>query len=175
MRARARLSPGCLALAPLIASIATADTASVVTAQVAVVDARPSSRQTNSHAGTVLAPLQISTLGLPGGIVRSAYRATLAATGGTIPYNWSVTSGSLPPGLMLQASTGQISGNPTTRGQFISTIEVQDSSSPTARATSKSYVIFVSKSQVDTFGVVHQREYAGRIASIFIGTPIAEP
>jgi hypothetical protein len=44
---------------------------------------------------------------------RNPYSARLAATGGTIPYTWSLTSGTLPSGLALSASTGAIAGTPT--------------------------------------------------------------
>ena len=39
------------------------------------------------------------------------YSQTLASTGGTAPITWSITSGSLPNGLTLDATTGVISGN----------------------------------------------------------------
>ncbi|MBQ9565449.1 MAG: putative Ig domain-containing protein [Synergistaceae bacterium] len=41
----------------------------------------------------------------------TAYSAKVEATG-TTPITWSVTDGSLPPGLSLNASTGVISGTP---------------------------------------------------------------
>jgi hypothetical protein len=58
------------------------------------------------------APLQISTTSLPPGQVGTAYSATLTATGGTTPYSWSLTSGTLPAGLTLGASSGVIAGMP---------------------------------------------------------------
>ncbi len=55
------------------------------------------------------------------------YNRTLAATGGTTPYTWSVVSGSLPPGLSLNAATGVVSGRATTLGTFAFTVQVRDS------------------------------------------------
>jgi len=64
------------------------------------------------------------------GTVDVAYSRTLAATGGVTPYSWAVVSGSLPAGLGLNASTGEISGTPTTPGTANFTVEVSDSDSP---------------------------------------------
>jgi hypothetical protein len=58
------------------------------------------------------APLQISTTSLAPGQVGTAYSATLTATGGTTPYSWSLTSGTLPGGLTLGTSSGMIVGTP---------------------------------------------------------------
>ena len=59
-----------------------------------------------------VAPTVATGSPLPSGTVGSAYSKTLAATGGTTPYSWSVVSGSLPSGLSLSAS-GVISGTPS--------------------------------------------------------------
>ena len=74
----------------------------------------------------------ITTTTLPGGTENTAYSATLGATGGTTPYTWSVTSGSLPAGLSLAASTGLISGTPTGTGTSSFTVQVTDANSQTA-------------------------------------------
>jgi len=69
-------------------------------------------------------PLTITTAALPAGTVGTAYSATLAATGGTPPYTWSIASGALPTGLTLAASSGAISGTPTATGTANFTVKV---------------------------------------------------
>jgi len=69
--------------------------------------------------------LAISTTGLPAGVVGQAYSAQLNATGGAMPYSWSVASGALPAGLTL-SSSGAISGTPTTAGTTTFTAKVTD-------------------------------------------------
>ncbi len=59
---------------------------------------------------------------------------TLTATGGTSPYTWAVTFGSLPTGLTLDA-TGLLHGTPTAAGTFSFTVQVTDSVSATATAS----------------------------------------
>ena len=81
------------------------------------------------------APLTITTTLLPGGVRNTLYSATLSATGGTTPYRWSISSGSLPSGLSLNSTTGAISGTPTATGTFSFTVKVTDSGSPAQSAT----------------------------------------
>ena len=64
----------------------------------------------------------------PGGEVNVAYTDQLTVTGGTSPFTWSVASGTLPPGLTLNASTGLLSGTPTTAGTYSFTVKVTDNS-----------------------------------------------
>ncbi|TAK33725.1 MAG: hypothetical protein EPO21_12010 [Chloroflexota bacterium] len=76
--------------------------------------------------------LAVTTASLPNGQVGRAYRQTLAATGGTTPYTWSLSDGELPDGLTLNASAGVISGTPTTAGTSNFTVMVTDSTGGTA-------------------------------------------
>ena len=66
----------------------------------------------------------ISTVSLPAGAVDTAYSQTLAATGGTTPYSWSVSVGTLPAGLTLSTG-GVLSGTPTTAESSSFTVRVE--------------------------------------------------
>jgi hypothetical protein len=79
--------------------------------------------------------LSITTTSLPNGQVGSAYSAQLTATGGTAPYSWAITSGALPAGLALNASTGAITGTPTAAADPSLSFQVTDSANP-ARTSS---------------------------------------
>jgi hypothetical protein len=63
----------------------------------------------------------------PAGVVGTPYASTLIASGGTGPYSYSVTAGTLPAGLALGATTGAITGTPTAPGTFPFTVQVKDS------------------------------------------------
>jgi Putative Ig domain len=78
-------------------------------------------------------PLVITTTMLPAGTVDVPYDAQLGASGGTPPYTWSVTTGTLPNGLTLN-SNGLIAGTPTIAGGANFTVQVMDSSSPPVMA-----------------------------------------
>jgi hypothetical protein len=60
----------------------------------------------------------VSTTSLPSGKQGMTYTANLTATGGSGVYTWSLKSGSLPPGLSLNPSTGAITGTPTIANIF---------------------------------------------------------
>lgn len=50
---------------------------------------------------------------LPTGVVGASYSGVVLASGGTAPYKFIVSDGSLPAGLNLNGTTGAISGTPT--------------------------------------------------------------
>ncbi len=96
-------------------------------------------KQSGTASVTVTAPAQqspltITTTGLTAASSGVAYSANLKASGGTAPYSWSLTSGTLPSGISLQSS-GSISGTTTKTGQYSFTVQVSDSSSPKQTAS----------------------------------------
>jgi hypothetical protein len=80
-------------------------------------------------------PLVISTMALPDGLVDTVYSNSLVASGGQVPYTWSLTPGSiaLPAGLGLSGN-GIISGTPTAAdlGTNYFSVRVTDARSQTA-------------------------------------------
>ena len=90
------------------------------------------------------APLAIPTApALAGGLVGVAYSQTVVAQGGRSPYGFSVTSGTLPAGLNLGATTGVISGNPTAAVSSTFEITVEDDLDATL---SKTFTLVVAGS-----------------------------
>lgn len=73
----------------------------------------------------------ITTTTLPSGVEGTNYEPpAIAATGGTTPLSFSITSGALPTGLSLNTGTGAITGTPTgPSGTANFTVKVTDSSS----------------------------------------------
>ena len=61
-----------------------------------------------------------------------AYSQTNVASGGTVPYTYSVLAGTVPVGTALNTSTGTVSGTPTTADVFSYTIQVTDNDGLTA-------------------------------------------
>ena len=83
------------------------------------------------EGGAVLAPdLRIDVEALPAAVLEDAYVHDLRASGGTGPYGWRVSSGSLPRGLALDGR-GQFTGAPEQLGVFRFTVSITDSSSQT--------------------------------------------
>jgi outer membrane autotransporter protein len=89
-----------------------------------VVDSSAQPFTVNVAIGAVTSPITVSPASLPTPHVGTAYSQTLSASGGTAPYSYAVTSGSLPPGLSLSGAT--ISGTPNQAGGYTATITVTD-------------------------------------------------
>ena len=82
-------------------------------------------------------PLNITTAALPSGTLNYGYNTTLMAAGGVLPYTWSITSGNLPAGLLLNSANGLISGTPTIAGNYPFTVQVADSETPQVTANAQ--------------------------------------
>jgi hypothetical protein len=72
---------------------------------------------------------------LPDATMGVRYSVTIAASGGPAPYTWTKISGSLPPGISLDASSGTISGTAIGGGNFSFAIQVTDADGGTATKT----------------------------------------
>lgn len=96
-------------------------------------------KATSGSGGGSQAPatpaLAITTSSLPAATAGAAYSAQLGASGGTAPYTWSVATGQLPAGVVLNAATGAVSGTPATAGTYGAVLKVSDSSQPAQSAS----------------------------------------
>jgi hypothetical protein len=84
---------------------------------------------TQNFTLTVLG-LNITTTSVPGAAPNTAYSYTLQAVGGTTPYKWKVTSGTLPKGIRL-SSAGVLAGTVSSKkvpnpGSYPFTVTVTD-------------------------------------------------
>src|SRR5450631_219916 len=75
--------------------------------------------------------LKITTGNLPQSHQGDAYSEVFNATGGTTPYSWSISAGTPPPGIALNAN-GDFAGMPSTVGTFKFTVMVTDAANKTA-------------------------------------------
>jgi len=105
------------------------------------VNLRPSTSE-----ATILAVIDPVVLDgpLPDGTVGTPYSATVPFTGGQ-PVTFTLTGGTLPPGLAL-SSNGTVSGTPTTAGGFAFTITATN---PVSRA-SQAYAVTIAKAATTT-------------------------
>ncbi len=91
------------------------------------------------------ATISITTVSLPDGVANQAFSQALQAAGGKTPYTWSKTVSNLPPGLNL-ATSGTITGTPTTAGTYAFTVKVEDSTTPTKQSATKELSVKVNPS-----------------------------
>ena len=79
---------------------------------------------------TIKPPLSITTTSLPAGNIGAVYNQPVQTVGGFGPLTFSIVpgTGTLPPGLNLNPTTGAISGTATATGNFPFTVRVADTS-----------------------------------------------
>ena len=86
-------------------------------------------------------------------IVGIPYEGQLVVTGGVEPFMFVKTAGAFPPGLVLNASTGVISGTATAVGTFSYTVQVTDAFGSTAEVTC-SFIVIEIEIDITFWGVV---------------------
>lgn len=79
----------------------------------------------SGSGGGPVSPVPLAAV-LKGGSKGVAYSETMSGFGGTPPYTFALTSGSLPTGTSLNTSTGVISGTPSAIATYSFTIKVTD-------------------------------------------------
>ena len=94
----------------------------------------------NTHApANGPAALFVANKSVPGGVVQSPYSVTLGTIGGMGPFTWTLSGGTLPPGIGL-SSAGVLSGTPPITDldssgnakSYSFTVKVTDSQTPIA-------------------------------------------
>ena len=85
--------------------------------------------------------LTITPTTLPNGTQGTAYSQTVSASGGTAPYTYAISAGSLPAGLSLNTGTGVLSGTPSASGTFNLTVTATDANSATG---SRAYSLLIN-------------------------------
>lgn len=81
---------------------------------------------------SVVTTLNVAPTNLPDGMFGAAYSSTVTASGAgsTAPYSYVVSDGTMPPGLSLSQTSGEVVGTPTATGTYVFEITASDSSSP---------------------------------------------
>jgi hypothetical protein len=79
-----------------------------------------------------VAPPSTTTTLLPDAQVGAAYEQSITGSGGTTPYQWSISAGSLPAGLSLDPIIGTLTGTPSATGQDSFTVTLTDANGLTA-------------------------------------------
>jgi hypothetical protein len=79
---------------------------------------------TRSFTMNVVSTVAVSTGSLANGTVGESYSQEIVAQGAPTTFVWSVSTGTLPPGLALGTTTGVLSGTPTTAGTYTFSIRI---------------------------------------------------
>jgi hypothetical protein len=93
-----------------------------------------------------VAPLTLSSASLPDGNIAIPYSYFPPTQGGLPPYQFSLTSGSLPPGMTVDKKQA-LQGTPTSGGKYNVTLQVSDSGGPTLTA-SQPYTLTIDNNLV---------------------------
>jgi len=119
-------------------------------------------------------PLKFLTTTLAVAEELKAYTDRITVSGGTTPYTWSISSGSLPSGITLNPATGFFSGIPAkgTVGSYSFMVSVSDSS-PTPITGQQSFSITVEKGGYKAIITIDTGLKFGETKVYVAGSPIA--
>jgi len=118
----------------LTAPSVTAPMSLTVTATSVADSTKAASASVSVAVQTASAPT-ISTRGVPAATMGVSYASGISANGGQLPYHWTIASGSLPPGIQFDNTTGGLNGTPSHQGQFSFVAKVTDAASQSATQT----------------------------------------
>jgi hypothetical protein len=135
------------------------------------VQAKDGSNRTGQQSAsiTILPSALVITDGLMQlGAVNQPFDHIVPTSGGTPPYSFNVSVGALAQGLQLNASTGEISGKPTTAGLYQFNIKATDTTGPTPFTFEKPYTLLVTPAAVSA-----RNDTLANATPIFPGTYLA--
>ena len=84
-------------------------------------------QQENEHSFLAVAAKEMNTA-----VLKSEYSDKIEATHGRAPYTFKRKSGSMPTGVKLNETTGELTGTPTRAGDYTFTVQVTDAVGDTA-------------------------------------------
>jgi large repetitive protein len=116
-------------------------------------------------------PMVISTTGLPAASLNNPYAAALATSGGTAPFTWQITSGTLPSGIVM-SSAGYLSGITPTPGVYTFTVEVTDSS-PVKQTSTATVTIIAASTAANWSGYLETGSYTEVTGTFTVPTTVA--
>ncbi len=133
-----------LASTGVVSGTPTASGTSAFTATVTDSSKPAQSKSATSSITIASTALSITSSSFVSGTDGTNFAQSLSASGGTPGYVWTISAGSLPPGLTLAATTGVVSGTPNVAGTFNFTASVADSSSPAQSKSAASSIVIAA-------------------------------
>ncbi|WP_052200348.1 Ig domain-containing protein [Terriglobus sp. TAA 43] len=107
---------------------------------------------TGKFEATVNPALKVNA-SLKNATVNTAYTATVSTSGGSSPTHMALSSGALPAGMQFNASSGLISGTPTTAGDYPVTFQATDASVAGTATTVQTTVRVLASSQTSSVNI----------------------